>query len=182
MFERFTRNARAVVLDAAQVARRAHAPEVLPTHLLEALVAIDGTLALHLLEDLGASRQELRQVVSRLVGAQPAVLDEDDADALRLLGIDLDDVMRRIERDLGGPSGSAGERRSTPRYSRSAKKALALSLREAIRLGDRFIGTEHLLLGLVRAGDPLTLATLAAFGLKAVDVRRAVDEAERRTG
>jgi len=59
---------------------------------------------------------------------------------------------------------------------------LELSLREAIRLGDGFIGTEHVLLGLVRTGDDVVLRTLAAFDISPDDVRRGVDEAERRTG
>jgi ATP-dependent Clp protease ATP-binding subunit ClpC len=59
---------------------------------------------------------------------------------------------------------------------------LELSLREAIRLGDGFIGSEHILLGLVRPGDPVVIGTLETFDPKPEDRRRAVDEAERRTG
>ena len=65
---------------------------------------------------------------------------------------------------------------------RGAKLVLELSLREAIRLGDGFIGTEHVLLGLVRTGDDVVLRTLAAFDISPDDVRRGVDDAERCTG
>ena len=182
MFERFTRNARTVVLQAHEVARRTDADEVLPVHLFAAIVEADGILAVHVLEDLGAPRIELRQVVRGLTGQHPAGLSEDDAEALRVLGIDLDEVIRRIDSDLGGIPDPAAARHSRPHFSKGAKKVLELSLREAIRLGDGFIGTEHVLLGLVRTGDDVVLRTLAAFDLDPDDVRRGVDAAERRTG
>ena len=55
-------------------------------------------------------------------------------------------------------------------------------MREALRLGDNFIGTEHILLGLIRTGDHTVLQMLAAFDLDPDDVRRGVDEADRRAG
>jgi ATP-dependent Clp protease ATP-binding subunit ClpA len=182
MFERFTPNARTVVLQAHEVARRTDADEVLPAHLFAALVEADGILAVHVLEDLGVSRTTLRQVVRDLTGQHPAGMSEDDAEALRVLGIDLDEVIHRIDRDLGGTPDPTTARHGKPRFSRAGKKVLELSLREAIRLGDGFIGTEHVLLGLVRTGDDVVLRTLAAFEISPDDVRRGVDEAERRTG
>ena len=59
---------------------------------------------------------------------------------------------------------------------------LELSLREALQLGDSFIGTEHILLGILRQGDKVALETLEAFDLSVADVRRAVAEADRRAG
>jgi ATP-dependent Clp protease ATP-binding subunit ClpA len=187
MLERFTRNARDVVLRAHEAARAAGAAEVLPAHLFVTLVDTDGTLAVHVLEDLGATREEVRRVVRGLTGHRPMGLSTDDAEALRLLGIDLDDVMRRIDRDLGGAAenetaGPRKVRHARPRFAKASKKVLELSLREAIRLGDGFIGSEHILLGLLRAADPVVIGTLEAFDLKPEDVRRAVEEAERRTG
>ena len=182
MFERFTRNARTLVLHAHELARRTEAKEVLPSHLFTALVEADGILAVHVLEDLGAPRTDLRQVVRDLTGQHPGGLSDDDAEALRVLGIDLDEVVRRIDHDLGGTPDPGTARHSRPRFSKGAKKVLELSLREAIRLGDGFIGTEHVLLGLIRTGDDVVLRTLAAFDISPDDVRRGVDEAERRTG
>ncbi len=182
MFERFTRNARTVVLQAVEMARSSGAREVLPAHFFAAVVEADGTLAAHVLEGLGASRPDLLQVVGHLTGRHPGDLSEDDAEALRVLGIDLDEVVRHIEHDLGGTPDTSAVRRSRPRLSRGATKVLELSLREAIRLGDAFIGPEHVLLGLIRTEDDDVLRTLAAFDLTPDDVRRAVDEAERRTG
>ena len=180
MFERFTRNARAVVVDAQAIAVRAGAPEVRPAHLWESLVAIDGVLAVHVLAQLGAPGDELRQVVRGLTSRYSDGLDAEDAEALKLLGIDLDDVISRIDRDLsdcGGPTPKGHKR-----FARDSKKVLELSLREALQLGDSFIGTEHVLLGLIRTGDHTVAATLAAFDLSVDDVRRAVAEADRRAG
>jgi ATP-dependent Clp protease ATP-binding subunit ClpA len=180
MFERFTRNARAVVVGAQQSAVSANAPEVRPAHLLEALVSTDSVLAMKVLAELGAPGDEVRRVVRGLVAQYADGLDAEDAEALKLLGIDLSEVLERIDRDLH--SGGGPLRKGHKRFARQSKKVLELSLREALRLGDGFIGSEHLLLGLIRTGDRTVLQTLAAFDLDPDDVRRAVAEADRRAG
>jgi ATP-dependent Clp protease ATP-binding subunit ClpA len=180
MFERFTRNARVVVIGAQEVARRHGATHVRPAHLFESLVLQDGTLALQVLAALGAPGSELCRVVRGLGSQYSGVLDAEDAEALRLLGIDLEDVIRRIDQDLN--DGHGPNLKTHTRFSPETKKVLELSLREAMRLGDRFLGTEHVLLGLIRHGDRTVLQTLAAFDLEPSDVRRAVEEADRRAG
>jgi ATP-dependent Clp protease ATP-binding subunit ClpA len=180
MFERFTRNARVVVIGAQEAATRAGAPSVRPAHVMEALVASDGTLAMQVLADLGAPGDELRRVVRGLNARYSDTLDAEDAEALKLLGIDLDEVIRRIDTDLNDGSGPIPK--GHKRFAKESKKVLELSLREALRLGDAFIGTEHVLLGLLRQGDSATLETLKAFDLSVDDVRRAVAEADRRAG
>lgn len=181
MFERFTRNARAVVIGAQEVAHRRGAAEIRPAHLLESLTTTDATLAMQVLADLGAPGDEVRRVVRGLGSPYSDGLDADDADdaeALKLLGIDLDDVLSRMGEDLNDCQGPKGHKR----FARDSKKVLELSLREALRLGDGFIGTEHVLLGLIRADDHTVRQTLAAFDLDPGDVRRAVEEADRRAG
>jgi ATP-dependent Clp protease ATP-binding subunit ClpA len=180
MFERFTRNARAVVIGAQAVAHERGAAEVRPAHLLESLTARDGILAMQVLADLGAPGDEVRRVVRGLGSQYGDGLDAEDAEALKLLGIDLDDVLSRIDHDLNDCNGPVPK--GHKRFARDSKKVLELSLREALRLGDGFIGTEHVLLGLIRTGDHTVLKTLAAFDLDPDDVRRAVDEADRRAG
>ena len=180
MFERFTRNARAVVVDAQRIAVRVGAPEVRPAHLFESLAATDDVLAMHVLAQLGAPGDEVREVVRGLTSRYSDGLDADDAEALKLLGIDLDDVISRIDRDLRG--GEAPIAKSHKRFGRDSKKVLELSLREALQLGDSFIGTEHVLLGILRQGDKVALETLEAFDITVADVRRAVGEADRRAG
>jgi len=179
MFERFTRNARAVVVDAQSIAVRVGAPEVRPAHLFESLAATDGGLAMQVLAQLGAPADEVRRVVHGLSSRYSDGLDAEDAEALKLLGIDLDEVISRIDRDLNdcGPN-TKGHRR----LGRGSKKVLELSLREALQLGDNFIGTEHILLAILRQGDKVALETLEAFDLTVADVRRAVAEADRRAG
>jgi ATP-dependent Clp protease ATP-binding subunit ClpA len=180
MFERFTRNARAVVIGAQEVAHRHGATEVRPAHLLESLASREGTLATQVLADLGAPADEVRRVVRGFGSQYSGVLDAEDAEALRLLGIDLDDVIRRIDQDLN--DGHEPIRKGHKRFSPESKKVLELSLREALQLGDGFIGTEHILLALLRHGDSTALETLKAFDLTVADVRRAVGEADRRAG
>jgi ATP-dependent Clp protease ATP-binding subunit ClpC len=119
-------------------------------------------------------------VVRGLAARYTDGLDADDAEALKLLGIDLDEVINRIDSDFsdgGGPIPKGHKR-----FDRQSKKVLELSLREALQLGDNFIGTEHVLLGILRQGDRTALQTLKAFDLSVDDVRRAVAEADRRAG
>ena len=180
MFERFTRNARAVVVDAQRIAVKVGAPEVRPAHLFESLVAKDDTLAMQVMADLGAPGDELRRVVRGLMTQYSDGLDADDAEALKLLGIDLDDVIRRIDTELNDGCGPIPK--GHKRFGKESKKVLELSLREALQLGDSFIGTEHVLLGILRQGDKVALETLEAFDISVADVRRAVEEADRRAG
>jgi len=176
MFERFTKEARSAVEHAVVLAREAGAAEVRPGHVIASLFSEEGSTAERALgaDAAGQVMAALAEQRARLADG----LDGDDADALQLLGIDLHDVVRRMDA-LGG---RARSRRGHLSFSRAAKKSLELSLREAIRLGDGFIGTEHLLLGIVRSGDRTVLDALWAAGLSPVDVRTAVEATERRTG
>ena len=81
--------------------------------------------------------------------------------ALESLGISLRDVRARVEDIIGrGQGGPHGQIPFTPR----AKKVLELSLREALQLGHDFIGTEHILLGLIREGEGVGAQVLVALG------------------
>jgi hypothetical protein len=88
-----------------------------------------------------------------------------------------------VEEAFGpGALGRAGGRRRQG-FTKDAKKALELSLREAIALGDKGIAPEHVLLGVARAGDETTVAALRRAGVTAEEVRAAVlAERERRRG
>ncbi len=178
MFERFTQPARRAVEEATTIARQATASEVRPEHLLRAVLADESCLACRVLAGLGAPPAELRGALDRLRAQYVDGLDADDAEALRVLGIDLDEVVRRIDRNLGGAV--PGRRRL--RFSRTTKKVLELALREAIALRHNYIGTEHLLLGLARGGDRVVLDTLAAGHVERDALRAAVAEAVRKAG
>ena len=178
MLERFTKPARAVVTQATTYAVQATASEVRPEHLLQALLDEEGALALRVLATLGAPAAQLRTVLERHRLQFVDGLDADDAEALRAIGIDLDEVVRRIDRNLGGTAAGRGR----PRFSRDSKKVLELALREAIALRHNYIGTEHLLLGLVRCGDRVVTDTIAEFDLEPKALRAAVAEAVRKAG
>jgi ATP-dependent Clp protease ATP-binding subunit ClpA len=179
MFERFTDPARTVVTSAERYAVDTTADEIRPEHVMMALLDQDGCLAVRVLERLGAPAARVREELDNRRLRYVDGLDEDDAEALQALGIDLDEVVRRIERNLGG---LAPNRPRRPRFSRATKKALALALREAIALRHNYIGTEHLLLGLARGDDRVVGDTLAACGVDRGALRDAVREAVRRAG
>ncbi|HET8562157.1 MAG TPA: Clp protease N-terminal domain-containing protein [Marmoricola sp.] len=178
MLERFTGPARDVVTEARRHAEEATASEVRPEHLLMALLERDGCLAVRALEGLGAPADRVRAELDQRRTRYGDGLDEDDAEALAAIGIDLDEVVRRIDRNLGGLRGRAGR----TRFSRPAKKVLELSLREAVALRHNYIGTEHLLLGLSRCDDRVVADTLAACGLSRPALRDSVADAVRRAG
>ena len=178
MFERFTRKARTVVETATAHAQEDAARETRPEHLLRALLDDETCLAVQVLERAGTPLEELRTELTRTGHTYVDGLDDDDAEALKVIGIDLGEVVRRIDQGLGGRG--AGRRR--PRFSRGSKKALELSLREALGLRHSYIGTEHLLLGLVRVEDRVVADTLAAFDIERDALRSAVAEAVRRAG
>ena len=93
------------------------------------------------------------------------------ARALGALGIPLPSARSEVEVMVGrGKTMPAGQIPFTPR----AKKVLELSLLEARELGDQHIGTEHLLLGLVREGEGVAVQVLRTLGVDADGVRRTV--------
>ena len=93
------------------------------------------------------------------------------ARALEALGISLDAVRLQVTEIIGTGTGMpAGHIPFTPR----AKKVLELSLREALQLGHNYIGTEHILLGLVREGDGVAAQVLVALGADLNRVRQQV--------
>lgn len=93
------------------------------------------------------------------------------ARALMELGVSLEAVRERIEETVGRTTGEpTGNAPFTPR----AKKVLELSLREALQLGHSYIGTEHLLLGLVREGEGVAARVLQALGIDLPRVRPSV--------
>jgi ATP-dependent Clp protease ATP-binding subunit ClpC len=93
------------------------------------------------------------------------------AKALEQLGISLEAVREKVEETMGAPSTAAGVAAPfTPR----AKKVLELSLREAMQLGHKYIGTEHILLGLVREGEDVGARILVDLGADLSQVRQQV--------
>ncbi|MBO0729986.1 MAG: ATP-dependent Clp protease ATP-binding subunit [Acidimicrobiaceae bacterium] len=93
------------------------------------------------------------------------------AKALESLGVTLDAVREKVEETIG-PAGSATT--GSPPFTPRAKKVLELSLREALQLGHNYIGTEHMLLGLVREGEGVAAQVLVSLGADLSRVRQQV--------
>ena len=150
MFERFTNQARRVVVLAQEESRILNHNYIGTEHLV-----------------LGLLHE------GRGTGAQ----------ALESVGITLEAVRREVESRVGrGNEQSAGHIPFTPR----AKKSLELSLRESLALGQNYIGTGHLLLGLLRKGDGVGVEVLVSLGADLNAVRGRViellnDDAERES-
>jgi ATP-dependent Clp protease ATP-binding subunit ClpC len=93
------------------------------------------------------------------------------ARALEEMGISLDAARARVEELIGqGPEPPTGHIPFTPR----GKKVLELSLREALQMGHTYIGTEHILLGLVREGEGVGAQVLRELGADVDRVRQIV--------
>lgn len=169
MFERFSREARAAVISAQQVAREAASRTIDTRHVLVALA-----------EQEGPASAALRQVgvdVDRLTSTLRTDLKASglDTEALASLGIDLDAVRERTDAVFGpGALDRAGHSPGHIPFTRDAKKALQLALREAVRLKHRSIDERHLLLGILRADSPGRDA-LAEHGVDVDELRRVLE-------
>jgi ATP-dependent Clp protease ATP-binding subunit ClpA len=180
MFERFTTNAREVVVRAQVEARELRHGSIGTEHLLLALVAQPGTPTAQVLARHGVTHAAVADAVATLVGG-----DDLDAEALTALGIDLDAIRSTVEASFGpgaldGPGGQISGGRGpggrlpfTPR----AKKVLELSLREALALKQKAISDGHIALGLLREGEGLAAKVLHDLGVDLVDLRRDITAA-----
>ena len=183
MFERFTDKARQVVVLAKGKATERGDDQIRPVHMLYGLAAADGVAA-RVLTAVGVDAAAVDRELGRASGAPPGALasgnetDGGDAEALAAIGIDLDEIKRKIE-DSFGP-GALERVPLTPRgplnwtgrlpLNDQAKLSLALSLREARALHHNYIGTEHLLLGLLRVAERYPHGDLAAVTLRDLDL------------
>lgn len=169
MFERFTKQARAVVVRAQEEATAQSSERIGADHLLIALAGGHDE-ASRVLEGLGLSAPTLR--------AERRETDGLDAEALASIGIDLEEVRRRVEATFG--PGALGKRRLGHRpFTPAARKALELSFREAIALNEKHIGAEHLLLGVLRDPGDGVGALLRRRGTAPDTVHAAILEALR---
>lgn len=149
MFERFSADARAVVVDAQTAARRRGAPSIDTVHLLLALAEQPGTRAVRALTDLGIAPSAVERLAEPSAGGD--VLDDQ---ALAAIGIDLATVRARTDAAFG--DGALDRVADRPRrghvpFTHDAKRTLELALREAIHEGSRSIDSGHVLLALLRA-------------------------------
>jgi hypothetical protein len=231
MFERFTGQARQVVVQAQHHARRFGHNYIGPEHLFLGLIAPDNPTSA-LLRDLGLTPERTEAEFIRLTHSKPAgppgskapfpapagppasPLAGLDAEALAAIGIDLEEVRTRIEATFGpgalsravpphqrGRSGPARRRflhrsrrgpgRTGPDtgwvparghipFTPRAKKVLELSLREAVGLGDNYIGLEHIALALIRIKDGVVPHLLASLEVSPDTIRAALLDRRRK--
>ena len=123
------------------------------------------------------AQEEARMLNHGYIGTEHILLgliregDGYAARTLESLGISLDAVRQQVEEIIGrGQQAPSGHIPFTPR----AKKVLELSLRESLQLGHNYIGTEHILLGLLREGDGVAAQVLVTLGADLNRVRQQV--------
>lgn len=176
--QRFTARARLAVVEAVRLADERGGDPVAPADLLEAVLGDEDGVAARVVVGRGVALDALRAELRSRAASGVAGLGEADAEALAAIGIDLDAVLRRLD----GPRVRPRRRRWQGRFDPAAKRSLELALREAIALRHNYVGTEHLLLGLVRGGDPVVVDALAAGGASYDDLRDGVRVELRRAG
>jgi ATP-dependent Clp protease ATP-binding subunit ClpA len=195
VFERFTDRAREVVVRSQSEARSLRHNYIGTEHLLLGLLGVTDGAAGRALRELGLDHAKTRERIVEIVGMPPP--SEPDPAALDVIGIDLDAVRKRAEEAFGpgaldrtraraqarAQSGGRRARRWRRRceqtylgghipFTPRAKKVLELSLREALQLGHRYVGTEHILLGVLREGEGLAALLLTRSGIDLEAARR----------
>ena len=172
MFERFTEGARAAISVAVEKAGELGHDSIGTQHLLLGLLSPDTGAGYQVLRSAGLDADRVQEVIRRRTPGEGS-LTQEDAESLRSVGIDLAVVLEHLTESFGPDAVPRSQaRRGRPRFSRSAKRTLQLALREAIWLKAGSIGSEHILLGLLRGDDRDLNAVLAELGVKSDDLRK----------
>jgi ATP-dependent Clp protease ATP-binding subunit ClpC len=122
------------------------------------------------------AQDEAKRLHSRSVGTEHLLLgltgegEGKAGQALRSLGLSLEDLRVKVAELLPSEDSLI----DAPPFSQKAKEVLDLALREALQLGHSYIGTEHILLGLVRKGDSDSETLLVSLGANLGRVRQEV--------
>jgi len=186
MFERFTDKARAVVILAKAKATE-RGDQIRPVYMLHALTSAEGVAA-RALAGLGVDAEAVERQLDRTAprgNPLEAQATSGDAEALATIGIDLEEIKRRVEESFGpgalGQPTQQGPLNWTGRMTltRESKQTLGLALKEARALHHNYIGTEHLLLGLLRTAErnhrgDFTPDTLRELGIDPAQARQRV--------
>jgi ATP-dependent Clp protease ATP-binding subunit ClpA len=175
MFERFTRDARLAVMEAQQEARVLGDIEIGTEHLLLGLLTMGGGPAAGALAEAGVTAEGVRELLeqrSRRFGLGPG-----EVEALASIGIDLDSVAQSIDATQGD---FLGRRPKHIPFTVRAKRSLELALREALSLAHNYIGTEHILLGMLRLQSSGARDLLVALDADPETLRRSLRETIKR--
>ena len=170
MFERFTERARKVVVLAQEEARHFNHNYIGTEHLLLGLLREDEGVAVRALSSLNVTLDEVREQVESIVG-----YGEEGTGGQAPFTPRSKKVLEFVQRVVGyGDVKSSGSKAPfTPR----SKTVLELALREALQFGHNYIGTEHLLLGLlglVQRGEGVAALALSNLDVDPDEVRREV--------
>jgi ATP-dependent Clp protease ATP-binding subunit ClpA len=175
MFERFTHEARQVVVSSQDEARQLHHNFIGTEHLLLGLLDQTGSPTRAVFERHGLTRTAAIEVLRRFAGHEQL-----DAAALGSVGIDLEAVRDSVEATFGPgaldvPSPDKGrEVTGHIPFTRRAKKVLELSLREAVALKSGSIADAHIALGLLREGEGVAMKVLADKGVDPAVLREEI--------
>jgi ATP-dependent Clp protease ATP-binding subunit ClpA len=187
MFERFTDRAQQAVTQAQEEARSLRHGRIGTEHLLLGVAGQPASVGQLVLARFGLDAPTIRSDVTRIIG-QGGAFDARDQEALRAVGIDLDEVRRAVEDAFGPgalerPTVRGRQGRCTPRwtpghlpFSRRAKKCLELSARWAVTMHHSYIGTEHILLGLATEREGVAGGILRFHGLEPTELRAAIED------
>jgi ATP-dependent Clp protease ATP-binding subunit ClpA len=186
-----TSRVKKVIEIAFQEARRMNSTHVGTEHLLLGLLIEGEGLAAHVLEDLGVNLERVRQELALMTGLDP--MDVAPEGRLRE---DAWDLLKRLHEELhranlAGQSEWAASQRAAvsllssllpPRVGAAARSALALAEEEATRVVAPQIGTEHLLLGLLRQREGGAARVLDDLGVDLSGARAAASATDSRPG
>lgn len=172
MFEKFQKSAKVAVVLSQEEAREMDESRIGAEHVLVGVLDSAGGRLSALLSGYGLTADGVRDRLRR--GSTRPPLGDEDAEALKAIGIDLAQVRESVSKVFGPQAfdealEKSGRRKGRIRgwrpfgmipFNSSAKKCLELALREAIAHKDNWIGCEHVVLGILRGGDPVALAVI----------------------
>ncbi|WP_069160602.1 Clp protease N-terminal domain-containing protein [Nocardia altamirensis] len=175
MFERFTKSAKTAIVTAQEDARELGSSSINVEHVLLGVLAHSDADLKALLAAEGLTYEGVMAALAPQAKSEP--LGEEDAEALRSIGIDLDAVRESLEATFGedaldraipeerrGPFGWGRVAVGHIPFSKDAKKVLELSLREALGRKDKTIESGHVLLGILRAPNQTTVRLFGGPG------------------
>jgi ATP-dependent Clp protease ATP-binding subunit ClpA len=178
MFDRFTDRARRAILEAQDEAVEQRHGFIGAEHLLLGLLRVEDGAAGQVLAAAGVGLEPLREAVAlRLVDrfdpGRPAV---GASEALASIGIDLGTVKAQVEATFG--PGALPDPGAAPKYAPQAKDALQQAVSRAQMLRHRFIGTEHMLVGILDGRASLACGALTDLGIDVGALgQRVIDQA-----
>ena len=169
MFDTFTGAAKRAIMLAQDEAIMLGHDFVAAEHLLLGLIGTDDGLAGQVLAERGVTAEAARHLAVGQLTADglTAASAAGPVEALATIGIDVDDVRRRADEAFG--RGKFVFPR--PAYISEARRAIERSVGEAQALGHDYVGTEHMLLGLLGADDAPGPRLVGAAGLDPAEVR-----------